>query len=151
MHPRRAVASLRSRVGHDDDVLRAMRSASERRYAQDSALRLCFDEAAMIERCELPSTSSVDRLISADHHKTQVLAAKYQKKGKRARQEELFPERQKEIVAERLKLDKEVIWPDQNAQKYKEHIAERCQDKVKHLTPKRAAKFLEKVVKLFRI
>ena len=117
-------------------------------------MSLCLREAAYIEKLARPADTydeAVQRCLAVDHHKTQMLAAQYAKKGKRARQEELFPQLQQEIASERLKMDKDIIWPDQTSEKYKEHIAERCQEKVKHLGSRRASKFLNNVVKMFSV
>ena len=68
----------------------------------------------------------------------QQLVSNYMKKGKRGRQAELFPQLQQEVDEARAKLLQPPEWPDQTSPSYIKHILERCQDKVKHLSPKRA-------------
>ena len=79
-----------------------------------------------------------------------MLAASYKSKGKRQRQQELFPELEKAILEARQDLKKDVQWPDQNAPAYKAHLEKEAEKLLgPKLRPRQRSTFLQKIVRVF--
>ena len=55
-------------------------------------------------------------------HKADLLKTSYKTRGKKERQEVLFPELVEEIQKETTNRPSEILWPDQNAEAYKDEV-----------------------------
>jgi len=82
------------------------------------------------------------------HGEVQLLATSYKTRGKRQRQEELFPELQEEVAAARAKLSATVKYPDQTAEEYRQLCVETASSNLgSHLTLQQRERFLKEVVR----
>ena len=122
----------------DDERLLEKLGEAERTHAeQGEALRACAAAAEPEEET-----------LVAGHES--ILMAKYQKKGRRARQTELFPELQAEIEEAREGLGKEITFPDQEVESYKQALEEKVSPNVgEQLSKPKQRKVLDRVVRAF--
>ena len=112
---------LRAISPDDDKLLEAVRDRDLR--ASDA----CKESVELLRRSE---EEAQKRCNMNDHEKQMstaaFLAANYTKKSNKVREEALFPEMQKEIAKGRDELTKDVFWPEQESEAYREEVIERA-------------------------
>ena len=134
--PATRLAQVRRMTARDEEILKGVRQAEQHHTSTHAQLLSCRMEAEEAARSPLAR----DRLLKAS----------YKTRGKKERQEALFPELQAEIAAARKKLKTGVVWPDQEAEEYKDEITRRAEPLVgEQLTPAQRVKFMERVVRAF--
>lgn len=97
----------------DERILRGVRQAEMQHTATHEQLTACRYNAAEAEKSPMA--------------KERLLKASCKTRGKKERQEALFPELQKEIEGAHKKPKTGITWPDQGAEEYKEELAKRAE------------------------
>ena len=137
--PSSRVAELRPLTHEDTTLLTKVREAGRLRQERFEVLQACHTEAnyRLLQETK-------PRLVD------KFLATSYKTRGKKERQEELFPDLVKEADARRAHMTSGITHPDQEAPEYKEACKEVAKKNLgSQLTPSQVARFLTKVVAAF--
>jgi len=137
--PSTRVAELRPLCDHDTSVLRRVGDAQRQHVERFAVIQDCHVEAnrRLLEEAQ---PGLVDKFM----------ATSYKTRGKKERQEQLFPELVKEAEDRRNNMTTGVVYPDQDSSEYREKCkAVASKNLGKQLSAAQVARFLTRVVAAF--
>ena len=105
-------------------------------------------ENVFLKEAERPGRTTEVNVSGSEPAK--LLKASYKTRGKKMKQEDLFPDLCSDIEKAKTESDIGIIWPDQNAEVYKKKVKEVGTPLIgKQLTEKQRASFAHRILYLF--
>ena len=142
--PSQKVVQIRPMNGSDERLLSELRKAEHARDIASQELQQCLKEAN--------EELLVEEISTKHPEKAGMLLSKYKAKGRKERQEKLYPQLWKEIEEARKDIHEKARYPDQSSETYKDACEKAVTAKGslgKHLTTRQRKTFLQKVIRAF--